>query len=75
MTQTPDRLNRLIAGLVFLASLSLYWSTVAPTFSFWDCGEFVASSAILGILQDDFTIAKKSEEIGRRLRFLHIVSL
>ena len=37
-------LNRLTAGLVFLYALVLYGSTVAPTASFWDCGEFIAIS-------------------------------
>lgn len=37
-------LNRLTAALVFLYALVLYGSTVAPTASFWDCGEFIAIS-------------------------------
>ncbi len=43
------KLNRLIAGAVFLIALVLYLATMAPTFSFWDCGEFVASSVTLGV--------------------------
>ncbi|MFP4521010.1 MAG: DUF2723 domain-containing protein, partial [Fibrobacterota bacterium] len=48
-----DRLLRLhyyIAGaVVFFISLAAYLFTVAPTVSFWDCGEFIAASTTLAI--------------------------
>ncbi len=36
--------NRISALTVFLVSLVTYFSTLEPTASFWDCGEFIASS-------------------------------
>ena len=36
--------NRLTAALVFVISAFTYLSTIEPTASFWDCGEFIASS-------------------------------
>ncbi len=35
--------DRIVAGAVFLYALVLYLLTVAPTASFWDAGEFIAS--------------------------------
>ena len=36
--------NRLTAMIVFVVSAVTYLLTIEPTASFWDCGEFIASS-------------------------------
>ncbi len=37
------KVDRIVAGAVFLWALVLYVLTMAPTVSFWDSGEFIAS--------------------------------
>lgn len=37
-------ISRILGIVVFLVSLFTYLSTIEPTASFWDCGEFIASS-------------------------------
>lgn len=36
--------NRITAAVVFIISAYTYLATIEPTASFWDCGEFIASS-------------------------------
>lgn len=41
--------SRLIGALIFLITCFVYVRTVAPTVTFWDTGEFIAASYILGV--------------------------
>jgi len=44
-----DRTNAVVAVGVALTALFVYIRTMPPTLSFWDCGEFITASYILGI--------------------------
>lgn len=75
----------LVAAGVFLATLVVYIKTMQPTLSFWDCGEFIAVSAILGIPHPPgtplyvligrlFTLLPIYSDIAVRVNFLSALS-
>ncbi len=44
-----DRTKLILATVVWVLSFVLYLSTIAPTVSFWDCGEFIACAYTMGV--------------------------
>ena len=44
-----NNFNKILTGFSFFIPLVLYIITMAPTTSFWDCGEFISTSYILGV--------------------------
>jgi tetratricopeptide (TPR) repeat protein len=49
MEQIHARNNRMFALMVFAISAIAYFYTMAPTVAFWDCGEYIAAGASLGV--------------------------
>ncbi len=44
-----DKLNKIVGWAVFAIALITYWMTVEPTVSFWDAGEYIATSSTLQV--------------------------
>ena len=78
-------INKIIAFLVFIVSTLVYLRTIAPTTSFWDCGEFIACSYILGVPHPPgaplyiligriFSMIPFAEDIGLRVNMISALS-
>jgi hypothetical protein len=44
MNQNFQKVNNIIGWIIFAIGLVTYWSTMEPTASYWDAGEFIAVS-------------------------------
>jgi len=80
-----DRTNAFLAALVFVISFVVYALTVQQSFSFWDCGEFIACAYTMGIphppgtpllmlLGRVFALVPFVEDISHRINYLSVIS-
>jgi len=83
--QTFEKQNRLLAGVIFAVTFVVYALTVQRSFSFWDCGEFIACAATMGIphppgtpllimLSRIFSMIPFVEDVSYRINYLSVVS-
>lgn len=77
--------NRIFAAFVFLFATIIYVMTVQPTFSLWDCGEFIACAYTLSVphppgapfftlMGKIFTMLPTASDIGLRANYLSVIS-
>src|SRR5262245_25875903 len=81
-----DKQLKIVLALgVFLVAFATYLLTMAPTVSFWDCGELVAASHILGnphppgnplftTIARAFIVALPLEEVSKRVNFIAVLT-
>jgi hypothetical protein len=78
-------LHKIYAAGVFVVSLVVYWMTVQPSVSFWDCGEFIAASYYLQvphppgtpfflILGNIFAKIPFLENVGFKVNLISVIS-
>jgi hypothetical protein len=80
------KLDWLLAGAVFLTAFAVYFSTMAPTVSFWDCGELIAAAHGLGnphppgnplltLIGRAFILLVPLSEKAARMNFVSVVTM
>ncbi len=85
MIMDHKMVNRGIAAALFLLTEVVYLMTMAPTLSFWDCGEFIATAYTLGVPHPPgaplfllvgrlFSMVPFFEDIGARVNLLSTLS-
>src|SRR3989339_2036228 len=78
-------LHRIFAAVVFIVAGLTYLSTMQPTVSFWDCGEFTASAYLMQvphppgtpfflILGRLFSMIPFANNIGMRVNLISVLS-
>ena len=79
------RLNRIFGAVVFIISAVVLFSTVQPSVSFWDCGEFIAAgyylqvphppgAPFISILDRIFSMLPLASNIGLRVNIISVLS-
>ncbi len=80
-----NTLHKIIGAIVFIITAITYLTTVQPSVSFWDCGEFIASANLLQvphppgtplflILGRVFSIIPFAENIAFRVNLISVFS-
>lgn len=46
---THPKINRVVAGIVFVVTFAVYLLTLSPTVVFWDVGEFIAAAKMMQV--------------------------
>ena len=80
-----DTIRKVIGFFVFMVTAIVYFMTVQPSVSFWDCGEFIASSHLLQvphppgtpfflILGRFFSMIPFADNIAYRINAISVIS-